>query len=148
MRSIPAVTTRPRECRTAASPAASSHSLRITPPCTFPAVLASITPIQRVSIEADSEGLRGSTPRGYTQYTPTSWPQAVGVAGRTRRDARPRRAHGPPREPHEEVPMTTAEKTQQCPVCKRPVSTHHTTVRVHGITFHAYCAGYKRKAAA
>jgi hypothetical protein len=44
--------------------------------------------------------------------------------------------------------MTTAEKTLQCPVCKRPVSTHHTTVSVHGMTFHAYCAGYKRKAAA
>ena len=44
--------------------------------------------------------------------------------------------------------MITAEKTQQCPVCKRPVDAHHTTVSVHGITFHAYCAGYKRKAAA
>src|SRR6476661_7153468 len=61
MRSIPAVTTRPREWRTAARPAASSHSRRITPPCTFPAVFASVTPIQRVRIEADSEGVRGST---------------------------------------------------------------------------------------
>jgi hypothetical protein len=37
-------------------------------------VFASITPIQRVSIEADSEGLRGSTRRGYTEDTPTPWP--------------------------------------------------------------------------
>ena len=44
--------------------------------------------------------------------------------------------------------MTTAEKTRDCPVCKRPVSAHHMTVSVHGIRFHAYCAGYKRKVAA
>jgi hypothetical protein len=47
--------------------------------------------------------------------------------------------------------MTTAEKTiaekAQCPVCRRPVSPHHTIVSVHGMTFHAYCAGYKRRAA-
>jgi hypothetical protein len=35
-----------------------------------------------------------------------------------------------------------------CPVCKRPIGSHHTTVSVHGMTFHAYCAGYKRRAAA
>jgi hypothetical protein len=35
-----------------------------------------------------------------------------------------------------------------CPVCARPVKDHHTTVTVHGVTFHAYCAGYKRRAAA
>src|SRR4051794_12441649 len=69
MRSIPAVTTRPREWRTAASPAASSHRRRITPPCTFPAVFASVTPIQRVRIEADSEGLRDSIRRGYTRIS-------------------------------------------------------------------------------
>jgi hypothetical protein len=36
--------------------------------------------------------------------------------------------------------------TGVCPVCKRPVAPHHTTVSVHGMTFHAYCAGYKRRA--
>jgi hypothetical protein len=41
--------------------------------------------------------------------------------------------------------MLTKVDVAQCPVCKRPISGHHTTVRVHGITFHAYCAGYKRK---
>jgi hypothetical protein len=35
-----------------------------------------------------------------------------------------------------------------CPVCKRPVAAHHTTIKVQGMTFHAYCAGYKRRAAA
>ena len=35
-----------------------------------------------------------------------------------------------------------------CPVCKRPVADHHATVSVRGLTFHAYCAGYKRRAAA
>jgi hypothetical protein len=34
-----------------------------------------------------------------------------------------------------------------CPVCKRPVASHHTIVSVQGMTFHAYCAGYKRRAA-
>src|SRR3954452_20977300 len=84
IRSIPAVTTRPREWRTAASPAASSQSRRICPPCTLPAVFASVTPIQRVRIDADSEGLRGSIRartlrvarriRGYTRATPTTGP--------------------------------------------------------------------------
>jgi hypothetical protein len=35
-----------------------------------------------------------------------------------------------------------------CPVCIRPVKEHHTTVTVHGVKFHAYCAGYKRRASA
>ena len=43
--------------------------------------------------------------------------------------------------------MLTKVENAQCPVCKRPVAEHHTTVQVHGVTFHAYCAGYKRKAA-
>jgi hypothetical protein len=41
-----------------------------------------------------------------------------------------------------------AASAPACPVCKRPVAGHHTTVNVHGMTFHAYCAGYKRRAAA
>jgi hypothetical protein len=35
-----------------------------------------------------------------------------------------------------------------CPVCKRPVAPHHTKISVQGMTFHAYCAGYKRRAVA
>jgi hypothetical protein len=35
-----------------------------------------------------------------------------------------------------------------CPVCKGAVAAHHTTIKVQGMTFHAYCAGYKRRAAA
>jgi hypothetical protein len=42
--------------------------------------------------------------------------------------------------------LQKAEKTH-CPVCVRPVKEHHTTVVVHGVRFHAYCAGYKRRAA-
>jgi hypothetical protein len=43
--------------------------------------------------------------------------------------------------------MPTIEKTKtECPVCKRPVDPHHTKMSVHGVTFHAYCAGYKRRA--
>jgi hypothetical protein len=34
-----------------------------------------------------------------------------------------------------------------CPVCKGAVAAHHTTIKVQGMTFHAYCAGYKRRAA-
>jgi len=34
-----------------------------------------------------------------------------------------------------------------CPVCKGPVASHHATISVQGMIFHAYCAGYKRKAA-
>lgn len=45
------------------------------------------------------------------------------------------------------MPVTTPEKTD-CPVCKRPVAAHHTTIEVHGLKFHAYCAGYKRRAEA
>jgi hypothetical protein len=43
------------------------------------------------------------------------------------------------------TPLTAASV---CPVCKRPVAAHHTTISVQGMTFHAYCAGYKRRAAA
>jgi hypothetical protein len=39
-------------------------------------------------------------------------------------------------------------KQPECPVCKRPVHGHHTAVEVHSVKFHAYCAGYKRRAAA
>jgi hypothetical protein len=42
--------------------------------------------------------------------------------------------------------LQKAEKKTHCPVCARPVKQHHTTVNVHGMTFHAYCAGYKRRA--
>jgi hypothetical protein len=49
----------------------------------------------------------------------------------------------------EEVSMLQLQAVQpKCPVCARPVKDHHTTVTVHGVTFHAYCAGYKRRAAA
>jgi hypothetical protein len=44
--------------------------------------------------------------------------------------------------------MRLKPKQPECPVCKRPVNGHHTAVAVHGIKFHAYCAGYKRRAAA
>jgi hypothetical protein len=63
IRSTPAVTTRSREWRMAASAAASSHSRRIVPPCTNPALLASVIPIQRTRTERDSEAGRGSTTR-------------------------------------------------------------------------------------
>ena len=43
--------------------------------------------------------------------------------------------------------MPTAVEKKQCPVCTRPVESHHTVMSVHGMTFHAYCAGYKRRAA-
>ena len=45
------------------------------------------------------------------------------------------------------MPLLATNK-QSCPVCKRPIGVHHTTVEVHGLKFHAYCAGYKRRAAA
>ena len=61
MRSIPAVTTRPWQWRIAARPATSSQRRMITPPCTKPAVLASVIPIQRVSTELVSEGRCGGT---------------------------------------------------------------------------------------
>ena len=44
--------------------------------------------------------------------------------------------------------MPTKVEKKQCPVCASPVQQHHTTVSLHGMTFHAYCAGYKRRAAA
>jgi hypothetical protein len=43
---------------------------------------------------------------------------------------------------------TLVTNEQSCPVCKRPIDVHHTTVVVHGLKFHAYCAGYKRRASA
>src|SRR3954451_15480414 len=96
---MPAVTTRPREWRTAARRAASSQSRRITPPWTLPAVLASVTPIQRVRIEADSDGMRGSTGANSTGRTPDRKLHLVHadhgalrrlVAGLIRRDERPK----------------------------------------------------------
>ena len=45
------------------------------------------------------------------------------------------------------MPTLTTSK-QLCPVCKRPIDVHHTTVELRGLKFHAYCAGYKRRAAA
>src|SRR5215208_1038930 len=56
-----AVTTRPPLCLTAAMPATSSHMCMISPPWTLPALLASAMPIQRLRIELDAEGARGST---------------------------------------------------------------------------------------
>ena len=44
--------------------------------------------------------------------------------------------------------LTKAEKKPQCPVCARPVAPHHGAVSLHGMTFHTYCAGYKRRATA
>ena len=41
-------------------------------------------------------------------------------------------------------PVQIAART--CPVCKCAVAPHHATVSIHGMTFHAYCAGYKRRA--
>src|SRR4051794_6995921 len=61
IRSMAAVTTRIPACRMAAIPAASSHSRMITPPCTLPAVLASATPIQWVTIAIVSWGRRWAT---------------------------------------------------------------------------------------
>src|SRR5215212_2788326 len=42
-------------------PATSSQSRMISPPCTFPALFASAIPIQRLRIELDDDGGRGST---------------------------------------------------------------------------------------
>ncbi len=50
MRSMPAVTTRWRECLIAARPAASSQSFITVPPWTNPALLASSRLIQRTSV--------------------------------------------------------------------------------------------------
>src|SRR6476620_938315 len=41
-------------------PATSSHSRMIRPPCTFPVLFASAIPIQRLRIELEAEGGRGS----------------------------------------------------------------------------------------
>jgi hypothetical protein len=71
------------------------------------------------------------------------------VAGLKRWDERPRRAPRTSSDSYEEVamPVLTPKKTD-CPVCKRPIAGHHTTIEVHGLKFHAYCAGYKRRAEA
>src|SRR5215207_3240085 len=61
IRSIAAVTTREPEWRTAAMPATSSQRCMISPPCTLPALFASAIPIQRLRIELDADGGRGST---------------------------------------------------------------------------------------
>ena len=60
IRSTPPVTTRQRECRIAASAAASSHSFITVPPCTNPAWLASGITIQRTS--TDREAAAGGGP--------------------------------------------------------------------------------------
>jgi hypothetical protein len=44
------------------------------------------------------------------------------------------------------MPVAMPIQKHDCPVCKRPVDDHHRTVEVHGLKFHAYCAGYKRRA--
>ena len=44
--------------------------------------------------------------------------------------------------------MLTKSPKTQCPVCTRPVEPHHTAVSLRGMTFHTYCAGYKRRAKA
>src|SRR4051794_11693521 len=61
MRSTPAVTTRQRECLTAAAPAASSQSFMTTPPWMNPALFASSTPIHWISCVCDSATVRAST---------------------------------------------------------------------------------------
>jgi phage shock protein A len=61
MRSAPAVTTRWRAWRTAARPATSSTSFMTTPPCTKPAELASVGPIQCTSTLRESATVRAST---------------------------------------------------------------------------------------
>src|ERR671924_241607 len=64
IRSMAAVTALCPECRTAAIPATSSQRCMITPPCTLPAMLASPGPIQRLRIEPEADGGRGSTRPG------------------------------------------------------------------------------------
>src|SRR3954467_13640643 len=61
MRSAPAVTTRWWEWRTAARPETSSMSFMTTPPCTKPAELASVGPIQCTSTLRESATVRAST---------------------------------------------------------------------------------------
>jgi hypothetical protein len=71
-----------------------------------------------------------------------------GVAGRKRWDARLERHSDLLETTTRRYLMPIAVEKKQCPVCVRPVESHHTVVSVHGMTFHAYCAGYKRRAAA
>jgi hypothetical protein len=61
IRSMPAVTTRQRECLIADNPAASSHIFMTVPPWTKPAELASTRLIQRTRTACDSAAGRGST---------------------------------------------------------------------------------------
>ena len=66
MRSIPAVTTRVPQWRTAATPAASSQSFITMPPWTNPAEFASTSPIQRIRAEREAEAAcLGSIRRSY-----------------------------------------------------------------------------------
>ncbi len=65
IRSIPAVTTRVPQWRTAATPAASSHSFITIPPCTNPAEFASTIPIHRIRAELDAEAGLPSIRRSY-----------------------------------------------------------------------------------
>jgi hypothetical protein len=60
---MPAVTTRIPQWRMAAIPATSSQRCMIFPPWTLPAVFASDTPIQWVTIEIESDGRRAATSR-------------------------------------------------------------------------------------
>jgi len=60
MRSMPAVTMRPRACRIAAIPAASSHSFMTVPPCTKPAESASMRFIQRTRTAREAAAGRDS----------------------------------------------------------------------------------------
>src|SRR5215208_7131231 len=64
MRSIATVTTRQPEWRTAAMPATSSQRYMITPPCTLPELLASLTLIHRLSSEREWDGGLGCTAPG------------------------------------------------------------------------------------
>src|SRR5581483_11486163 len=61
IRSIPAVTTLPPQCRIAAMPAASSHIRITTPPWMKPAEFASGMPIHRISSEQEAEAGRGAS---------------------------------------------------------------------------------------
>ena len=64
IRSIAAVTTRPRQWRMAAIPAASSHSFITTPPWTNPAEFASPIPIHLTNTAFDAEAAFGSMEAG------------------------------------------------------------------------------------
>src|SRR5215210_8553009 len=84
MRSIPAVTTRPIEWRTPATPAAESHSFITTPPWTKPAEFASVGPSQCTSTASDWRTDRASTGRGIPSRHPTHDSEG-GRRGRRRR---------------------------------------------------------------